>query len=82
MPFWSTKTRTETVIKESSQYNGFEPYEIALEDFRKKWLVGMKRDGINVGINWTGSAAMGFDLDPTTVLDEITDRIESHDNAP
>jgi DNA invertase Pin-like site-specific DNA recombinase len=77
MPFWSSKERAEAVIKESPRYAGSEPYAITWANFREMWLVGMERDGIQVGINWTGAKAVGYDLDPRAVSIEIGSRIES-----
>ena len=82
MPFWSTKERAEAVIKQSAQYKDFEPHKITLANFQKSWLVGMERDGINVGLNWTGAKAMGYDSDPKTVAREIDSRVPSRDNDP
>ncbi len=49
-------------------YADFEPYEISLEEFRKVWLPGLKRDGFNVGVNWSGKQATGYDVAPEQLL--------------
>ena len=67
MPFWSSRQRVETIIKNVSAYAGFEPFDIPLDDFLKHWLPGLERDGIKVGVNWSGTRALGFDVDPNNV---------------
>ena len=43
-------------------YAGFVVEELPLERFRKRWLTGLERDGIRVGLNWTGTRATGYDV--------------------
>ncbi|MCC2317089.1 DUF2750 domain-containing protein [Cellulomonas sp. zg-Y138] len=33
-----------------------------MTEFRSRWLPGLGRDGIRVGVNWSGPAATGYDL--------------------
>ena len=68
MPFWSSLRRVEKIIKNVEAYNGFEPIELELDVFKARWLVGLKRDGLNVGINWSGDRATGYDMLPDNVL--------------
>ena len=67
MPFWSSRRRVETIIKNVAAYHGFEPYEIPLDDFLKCWLPGLDRDGVRVGVNWSGTRAIGYDVEPNNV---------------
>jgi hypothetical protein len=62
-PFWSSITRVQKIIINVSAYTNFEPYEITWECFRDKWLPGLKKDGILIGINWSGNKAKGYDID-------------------
>lgn len=68
MPFWSKKNFVEEIIAQHSDYSSFEPFAVSLSDFLKKWLVGLKKDGILVGINWSGKNVSGYDLDPKEVM--------------
>ncbi|MFC5530758.1 DUF2750 domain-containing protein [Cohnella yongneupensis] len=67
MPFWSSINRVEKIINNIDTYKGFKPREINLEDFIEKWLEGLQKDNLLVGVNWTGSRAIGFDLEPEKV---------------
>ena len=71
MPFWSSLRRVEKIIKNVEAYKGFEPIELELDVFKARWLVGLKRDGLNVGINWSGDRATGYDMVPDSVLKNI-----------
>jgi hypothetical protein len=44
-----------------------EPVEIVLSDFRERWLAGLKNDGLQVGVNWSGATATGYDMSPIEV---------------
>jgi hypothetical protein len=76
-PFWSSLSRVAKVIKNVPAYNGFEPYEIDWESFRDKWLPGLKKDGLLIGVNWSGEKAMGYDLDSDSVKKAIEIQIEN-----
>jgi hypothetical protein len=67
MPFWSARSRVERVISNVAAYDGFEPVEVRLEDFTARWLPGLQRDGLLVGLNWSGTRATGYDVTPAEV---------------
>jgi hypothetical protein len=67
MPFWSNLSRVERVIASVAAYAGFRPREVSLGEFRSRWLEGLERDGLLVGINWTGARATGYDVEPGDV---------------
>lgn len=71
MPFWSSRSRADRVIATVPAYTGFEPTQIPLTDFRTRWLPGLARDGLRVGINWSGERATGFDLEAREVEDTL-----------
>ena len=48
-------------------YAGFRPKELTLEEFQTRWLDGLERDGLLVGINWSGDRAVGYDVEPRLV---------------
>jgi hypothetical protein len=71
MPFWSSRRRAELIIAKVHAYAGFEPVELDLETFMDRWLPGLATDKLRVGINWSGAKAMGYDVDPTEVLERL-----------
>jgi hypothetical protein len=63
-PFWSTRSRVERIIKSVPAYAGFAPEEISWEAFCSSWVPGPTRDGLLVGVNWSGERAIGYDIEP------------------
>jgi hypothetical protein len=66
-PFWSSLSRVRRIIKTVPAYSAFEPYEITWEDFCERWVPGLTRDNVLVGVNWSGPRAVGYDMDPARV---------------
>ena len=67
VPFWSKASRAKRVVSQVPAYRGFDVVEIDMDDWLGRWLPGMGRDGVLVGINWAGPNATGYDLAPTQV---------------
>ena len=74
MPFWSKQSRAEGVISKVVAYHGFSVVSLSLGEWRERWLPGLKKDGILVGLNWAGSRATGYDSDPDDVEMNLTAR--------
>lgn len=66
-PFWSSRSRVERVIKNVDAYKSFEPVEVPLDEFIARWLPALDRDGLRVGVNWSGPRAVGYDIEPQSV---------------
>jgi hypothetical protein len=80
-PFWSSLGRVDAVIRGAAAYKGFSPVEITWEEFRDRWLPSLARDGLEVGVNWSGAAATGYDLSPEAVRKAIEWQIEHGEAA-
>lgn len=76
MPFWSTRNRAEKIIRNVAAYKGFEAVELDWEVFRDRWLVGLEKDGLNVGVNWSGDKAVGYDVAPENVRKGIEHHLQ------
>jgi hypothetical protein len=68
MPFWSKRSRAAKICASVPAYSGFEVVAVPLVEWRERWLPGLDRDGLHVGLNWSGARATGFDLTPAEVL--------------
>jgi len=51
-----------------------QPVEIDLVTWRQRWLPGLERDGLLVGLNWSGDRATGYDIEPADVLRALAKR--------
>jgi len=74
--FWSSESRVKKIIANVPAYAGFTPVTVSWEEFREQWIPGMARDGLLVGVNWSGRRAMGYDIAPLDVLENITHAIQ------
>jgi len=70
-PFWSSRSRVERIINNVPAYRGFELVEITWEEFRDHDLPDLAEKGMEVGINWSGKGATGYDVEPRSVLEAI-----------
>ena len=75
MPFWSSRSRAQRVIDSVEAYQSFKVVSLPLEQWRTRWLPGLKRDGVDVGLNWSGARATGYDLDPDDVESNLSSRV-------
>jgi hypothetical protein len=76
-PFWSSRSRVERIIKTVPAYSGFEPYEISWEDFCSKLVPDFVKDGLLVGVNWRGKRAVGYDIEPENLVQNVEAVIEN-----
>lgn len=63
-PFWSSRSRFERIIETVTAYASFSPEEISWETFCSVCVPGLPRDGLLVGVNWSGKRAIGYDMEP------------------
>jgi Protein of unknown function (DUF2750) len=70
-PFWSLRSRAELVVATVPAYAQFEIVELAWDVFEARWVPGLKRDGVLVGVNWSGSRATGYDVSPEDVVKNV-----------
>jgi hypothetical protein len=76
-PFWSSRSRVEKIIETVPAYTGFEPYRVSWADFVARWVPGLKRDGILVGVNWSGPRALGYDMESEAVQRNVENYLPS-----
>lgn len=81
-PFWSSLSRVQKIIRTVPAYARFEPVEIPWTEFRDRVLPDLRRSKLRVGVNWSGPAASGFDLDPDWVQHSVEVEIENLGGPP
>lgn len=70
-PFWSSRSRAERVIETVPAYTRFEPVEVSWAEFAADWVPDLTKDGIRVGVNWSGPSATGYDLTAEEVVRNV-----------
>jgi hypothetical protein len=71
-PFWSTRTRIESLIKSVPSIAGSEPVRITFDEFIRDWIPRIRQEQGLLGINWSGASLRGYNIDPDFVLRAIT----------
>ena len=77
MPFWSSESRAQRVIENVPAYSAFSPFSIPWEEFCERWILGLAKDGLLIGVNWSGSRATGFDMEPGELQRNVDYRMTS-----
>src|SRR6478609_8838692 len=67
MPFWSSQSRALKLIATAPQFAGFVPVSIDWDTFCERWIPGLERDGLLVGVNWVGARVSGYDISPSNL---------------
>ncbi|SEQ80410.1 DUF2750 domain-containing protein [Microlunatus flavus] len=76
MPFWSREPRARRVVDTVAAYAGFRvDLPITLDVWCERWLPGLERDGLLVGVSWSGARATGYDTTPADMLRNLTARM-------
>jgi len=81
-PFWSSLTRVQKIISTVPAYEHFEPFEVTWEEFRDRWVPKLKRDGLLVGVNWSGAYARGYDIDSAFVRQAVEIQMQALSAEP
>jgi hypothetical protein len=82
MPFWRSRSRAQLITKRVNSYKGFEPVQLGLDAFLDDWLPGLRKDGLLVGLNWSGARATGYDVPPTDVAEALAHHLQTRDQSP
>jgi hypothetical protein len=81
MPFWSSLTRVQKIIRTVPAYRGFAPHEVQWDEFRDKWLPDLASDGYLIGVNWSGPGAKGYDISPADILKAASAILDSDNGS-
>jgi hypothetical protein len=66
-PFWSKQSRAQKIVDNAPAYAGFQVVAVPLAEFEGEWLGELQRDGLLVGVNWSGKRVLGYDYPPPDV---------------
>jgi hypothetical protein len=82
VPFWSSRARAAAIVAAVPAYRSFEPVQVTWTDFRDRWLPDLAREGLRIGVNWTGKTATGYDFEASTVQERIEAAMARSDGQP
>jgi hypothetical protein len=71
VPFWSSRSRIETVQRAHPRYAAYAISEESLKQFLEKTLDQLEEENINVGVNWSGERSTGYDISAADVKRNI-----------
>ncbi len=74
-PFWSSLSRVRKIIETVPAYGVFEPYELTWDEFLTVWVPDLKEWRVQVGVNWSGRGAVGYDLAADDVVANVAHHI-------
>ena len=77
MPFWSSLSRVRRIIRTVPAYAALRPLEVSWTDFCTSWGPDLARDGLLVGVNWSGANAVGYDLAPQDVIANVAHHLHA-----
>ena len=80
MPFWSSKSRVQIIIKNAPAYSGFEPIGFTWEQFVQEWVPIIKKSNQLIGVNWSGKNVVGYDLEPEDLVANVSYHIEKQES--
>ena len=52
MPFWSSESKATDFILQNEGYRGFKALSVEWDLFTEKWVPGIAKDDLLVGLNW------------------------------
>lgn len=61
VPFWSSRSRLETIQTQFPKYRQWTITEFSLGEFWRR-LCQLEREGIQVGVNWSGKQLTGYNV--------------------
>jgi hypothetical protein len=79
LPFWSTSARAQRAAKIWG--NGLWVESMSLDDWRARELPDVAREGLMVGINWSGPRLVGCTFTPMEVLNGLAGLTSSGETA-
>ena len=72
LPLWSTRRRVEKIVTAVPGYSECVVLGCSWDNFLDNWAEPLKKDGVLVGINWSGSRANGYEM-PVELLVKAVD---------
>lgn len=82
MPFWCSRSGAAVVTRRAPAERRLVPEPVDLEAFLGRWLPGLGRDGLRVGVDWSGVRARGTEVEPHELADALVVAARTAPGAP
>jgi hypothetical protein len=70
-PLWSSRRRAQRIVDTNRGYASCKVLGSSWSNFLDNWVAILERDGILVGVNWTGAHASGFEMPVKLLVSQI-----------
>lgn len=77
VPFWSSASRLRRVQAMHPKYRTLAAETISLADFLEKTLPQLEEENIGVGVNWSGTRLVGYNLTVAELRRNLEHRMSS-----
>jgi len=76
VPFWSSRSRLETIQRRLPKYQQWQITEFTLQEFWRR-LDQLEREGIQVGVNWSGAKLTGYNVSVQSLKAALRHSVET-----
>ena len=70
-PLWSSRFRAKRIVETVPDYASCKVLRSSWSNFLDNWVAILERDGILVGVNWSGANANGFEMPVKLLVSQI-----------
>lgn len=70
-PMWSSRSRVEKVIANVEAYSNCTVLGIQWSEFERLWPNPLVKDGVLLGLNWSGPKANGYEMPAGLVAESV-----------
>ena len=74
---WSSSARAQRTKAIVTAYEPYEVTSVPWQVFRDRWLPDLAREGLRVGVTWSGEKAVGYALDVHEVRERVVAAMSS-----
>ena len=79
VPFWSSRSRVVKIQQTHAKYSNWEISEEPLPEFLEKTLPLFEKEGIRIGVNWSGKRLTGYNLSAPDLRRNLQPWIDKRD---
>ena len=70
-PLWSSRRRALRIVETAPRFASCKVLQSSWSNFQENWAAILERDGVLVGVNWTGVNASGFEMPVKLLVSQI-----------